>query len=589
MSMAFIEAMTAMGLPSEHIPPDGQIHRLVQDKDCWAINHGDVYGVFGDFSRGISGKWIAQGGHANTDHWHMIQEKVAKEKEQSSLQRQQEAENVALVASQKWNDLMESGSSSYLERKQVGVYDIRFSGDSIVIPLRDTAGRLWSMQTIQADGTKRFLSGGRKKGCFHVIGTLEGAKTAYICEGYATAASIHLATQMPVIVALDAGNLKPVLESIKTAHSSLEVIIAADNDCFKPENGNVGKEKAEEAAKYFGCKLVLPVFRYTETKPTDFNDLHTLEGLEAVKKQLKQRQLNAMNLRELLEMDITPTEMLLHPIIPKQGLGMLYAYRGRGKTFFALGIAYALITGGSFLKWKAARPHRVLLVDGEMTLASMQQRFSVLVKSNELEPPSPDYLRFITPDMQDRGIPSIHTAEGQQAIEEHLLGVEVVIFDNISTLCRNGRENEADSWNPIQEWALYLRRKGISVLFIHHSGKNEQQRGTAKREDVLDTVIALKSPKDYEEDQGLRVEVHYEKHRYFFGEDAKPFEAQLNVDDNTQRWQVKDLEDNLLQQVKDLQEQGLKQREIAETLSINLTKVNRLLKKAKEGGQHAIQ
>jgi putative DNA primase/helicase len=59
--------------------------------------------------------------------------------------------------------------------------------------------------------------------------------------------------------------------------------------------------------------------------------------------------------------------------------------------------------------------------------------------------------------------------------------------------------------------ALQLRRAGKSVILIHHAGKSGRQRGTSRKEDVLDTIISLRRPPDYSPDQGARFEVYYEK------------------------------------------------------------------------------
>ncbi|MBW2470952.1 MAG: hypothetical protein JRE18_02625 [Deltaproteobacteria bacterium] len=100
-----------------------------------------------------------------------------------------------------------------------------------------------------------------------------------------------------------------------------------------------------------------------------------------------------------------------------------------------------------------------------------------------------------------------------------------MIIDNLSTLVRTGQENDAEGWLSIQAWALAQRAAGRSVLFIHHSGKGGSQRGTSRREDVLDTVINLRQPGDYTPDQGAVFEVHFEKARGIYGDDTKPFEA----------------------------------------------------------------
>lgn len=50
---------------------------------------------------------------------------------------------------------------------------------------------------------------------------------------------------------------------------------------------------------------------------------------------------------------------------------------------------------------------------------------------------------------------------------------------------------------PMQNWLLRLRRRGVAVLLVHHADVNGRQRGTSRREDALDTVIALGRPADY--------------------------------------------------------------------------------------------
>ena len=153
--------------------------------------------------------------------------------------------------------------------------------------------------------------------------------------------------------------------------------------------------------------------------------------------------LRAVDIGQFLARDFPPREMMLAPILPTQGLVMLYSKRGVGKTHVALGIAYAVASGGQFLRWKAERPRRVLLLDGEMPGVAMQERLASIVAGAAKEPPSPDYLQIITPDLQDEGFPDLAGEEGQAAVAAHLDGVELVVVDNLSTLFRYGRENES--------------------------------------------------------------------------------------------------------------------------------------------------
>jgi putative DNA primase/helicase len=290
--------------------------------------------------------------------------------------------------------------------------------------------------------------------------------------------------------------------------------------------------------------------------------------------------LEAVTIHDLLAREFPPREWLLEPAIPSQGLVLLYGPRGQGKTLVAMGIAYAVASGGEFLKFKATKTRKVLYVDGEMPAVAMQDRCAALVDTNSLEPPTPEHLLFITPDIQEKPIPDLSTAEGQREIERHLEGVELLILDNLSCLCRYGRENEGESWLPVQEWMLSLRKRGISVLFIHHAGKGGQQRGTSRREDVLDTVLALKRPGDYLASEGARFEIHYEKSRGAHGDEVRAFEAQLNDD----VWSVKDLSESRTEKVAALLNEDIAQKDIADMLSIDKGTVSRHAKKARTLG-----
>jgi replicative DNA helicase len=206
--------------------------------------------------------------------------------------------------------------------------------------------------------------------------------------------------------------------------------------------------------------------------------------------------LKSVSIPDLIRLDVPDREMLLHPFLPTQGLALLYSKRGVGKTFLSLGISIAVASGSSFLKWAAPSARKVLYVDGEMPLSAIKQRILDINAGFDIGHPL-DNLRIITPDLQDRGLPDLSTISGQDEIEEHLDGVTLLVLDNLSALVRAIKENEGEGWLPVQDWALDLRRRGISVLFVHHAGKSGAQRGTSRREDLLDSVLTLKHPSDY--------------------------------------------------------------------------------------------
>jgi RecA-family ATPase len=270
-------------------------------------------------------------------------------------------------------------------------------------------------------------------------------------------------------------------------------------------------------------------------------------------------------------------EHVLAPILPAKGLAMVHAARGIGKTQLALGAAFAVAVGGEFLRWRAPSPRRVLYIDGEMPAEALQERVNRLLLTSERALPCNDGFRFLCMDRQELGI-SLNLAlpEHQQAVEAALNGAELLVLDNLSTLVNAGRENDAESWTEMQAWLLGLRRKGLTVLLVHHSGRGGNARGTSKREDVLDTVIALNRPADYEDEEGARFEVHLTKARGIFGDDALPFEARLEVIDGADHWTCRTLRDQVLDKVEELSRDGMPVRDIAAELNLSKSKISRM-------------
>ncbi len=285
-----------------------------------------------------------------------------------------------------------------------------------------------------------------------------------------------------------------------------------------------------------------------------------------------------ISVEELLATEFPPREMVLSPWLPSKGLAMIYGRRGLGKTHVALGIAWAVATGGSFLRWTAPRQRRVVILDGEMPGEALKARLAEISAKAGVAVPE-GFIRLAAADLQERSINLAEEAD-QRELEPHLAGADLVIVDNISTLAAYGRENEAESWLPVQTWALGQRRAGRTVLFLHHAGKGGAQRGTSRREDVLDTVIALREPPDYQQAEGARFAVHFEKARGFHGKAAEPFEAALGE----AGWVMRDAVDAEVERVMALRAEGLSVREVAEELGVARSRVERAIKRGAEPG-----
>lgn len=212
--------------------------------------------------------------------------------------RDAEAERAARAAASAWRKYVPDGASDYLERKGVAAFGLRFAPSgvgTVAVPMMDTSGKVWGLQIIRGKGRAKgkrekdyWPAGLAKQGHFHLIGGIP-ARLVLIAEGYATAATLHQATGLPVVVAFDAGNLQPVAEAIKHFYKRVTILVCADDDYLTA--GNPGVTAAQNAAHAVDGAVVAPVFaaeRPTDHKgPTDFNDLAALEGEAVVRAQVE--------------------------------------------------------------------------------------------------------------------------------------------------------------------------------------------------------------------------------------------------------------------------------------------------------------
>lgn len=262
--------------------PDGEIHRFDDPNGkrhngaCWYVLHLDCWpaGVYGNWRSGATFTWrqashrqlgAAEGARIGAAY---EAAKAMRERDRANAQRQ-----AAEHAQATWRDAGPAMvSQPYLARKRITALCLRQRGDTLLVPLRTVDGELVNLQRIYPDGTKRFLKGGQITGCFALFGReLPETGALYICEGWATAATIAMTLQLPVAAAMNAGNLKAVAQAIRAARPHLALTIAADDDHHTA--GNPGMTKAAEAARLVQGALTWPTTcRESDCTCTDFND-----------------------------------------------------------------------------------------------------------------------------------------------------------------------------------------------------------------------------------------------------------------------------------------------------------------------------
>jgi hypothetical protein len=278
--------------------------------------------------------------------------------------------------------------------------------------------------------------------------------------------------------------------------------------------------------------------------------------------------------KQLCAMKLRPRQYLLTGFLKERSMAEIFSWRGIGKTWVGLSLANAIASGGTFLKWQAPKPSRVLFVDGELDQESLQDRVREIGAANN------ENFELLCCDMLDDPFPHLATAQAQRIIEDKLGDRNVLMLDNLSALAPASNEREGAEWILIQSWLRELKRQGISTVFFHHAGHSGTSRGTTRREDLLDLVIELRRPKDYVASEGLRFELHFTKTRGMLAANAEPLEARLSTDlDGKLVWTYHDLEDARLAQIIELRSTGRSWREIETATGVPRSTAERLWKK----------
>jgi putative DNA primase/helicase len=201
---------------------------------------------------------------------------------------------------------------------------------------------------------------------------------------------------------------------------------------------------------------------------------------------------------ELHDLELTPRKKLLGDWFAEGDCGFIFAFRGVGKTWFALAMAHALATGGKLGDWEAPEPIELLYVDSEMPADLMRQRCDGLGHNENLRVLNHEILFERTGKVLNIANPEIQRAITKRCVDT---GVKVLFIDNLSTAAFGMNENEADSWEKVSPWLLDLRRRKIAVVIVHHAGRSGEMRGTSKREDNVFWIIALDDMKKDAEDK----------------------------------------------------------------------------------------
>lgn len=512
----FRAAMAEHGLHPGEIRLDGKVHRFDIDKP------GDKAGFYKGYPDGVPSGYF--GNHKIDFHKNWCSKSVStftqeelkqhqkRQKENKEERRQEEKvkhEKAKETASYIWRDSVEivGQGHSYLAKKGIQAHHVRLSktGD-LVIPQLDENGVVWSLQFIKPDGEKKFLAGGRRDGLFFEILGKEGNEDIFLCEGFSTGATIAENTGATVICAFNAGSLSKVARVIRDRYPNKNYTIAADNDQFNPR-GNVGIEKAKEAAKILGgCPVVSPTFKNIESKPTDFNDLAALEGVEAVKNSIEKalnapatkKRENVFTLTRIGDIEVKAPQWLIKNHIELDTLNMYFGDPGAGKSFAAVDCAASVATGTSFFG-RPVKKGPVIYIAGEGQ-NGIKRRFAAWGKEHGVDIDSADLFISLMPaalcdSEQTEQVLAAVRSVAQICGESPVL----VILDTVARNFGPGDENSTTDMSRFIQAADRLRVEYSSaILLIHHSGHSakDRARGAMALKGALDSEFRLEKDED---------------------------------------------------------------------------------------------
>jgi len=500
----FTKHCEAQGLVIRDLIADGEIHRVphISSKkgavDGWYILH-----LSGKIPVGVAGcwkeptfesKWMADIGRSMS-----FSERLEHDKWVGEFKAKREADRVASqqVAAEKAEDEVStyadaSADHPYLVRKRIEPHGIKIDrAGRLVVPVSDNQGEILSYQTIDAEGNKRFLKGGKIEGGFYEL--RGNRKVIFIGEGFATCASIHQATGFTTLVAFDCGNLAKVAKSAKEMFLGSRIVICADNDQFT--EGNPGITKAKAAAGLVFGEIVYPTFNESDlpSKPTDFNDLHTLQGIEAVKEQIERVALPAIDklafeFTRADSLELTEIKWVVDNYIEADSLAQVFGDPGGGKSFVAIDLACCVATGKP---WHGhdVKQGSVFYIAGEGHNGLARRLKAWQIGNGTSLAGVPLYKSHRAAQLYDATEAAVVAESIKQLSAEANCIPSMIVID---TLARNhgGDENSTQDMNAfIQHLDVYLRQPWkCCVMVVHHSGvaDKDRSRGSTALKGALD-------------------------------------------------------------------------------------------------------
>lgn len=488
-----IEKITQAGLkPPKTVKIDGRVHRFSSsgrnsDDAGWYIVFNDVHpvGFFGCFRSGLEEKFVADTGKPFSEPDRLRHQKLLADLREARDQEVQRSREIAAdKAGDIWNSCTPAPSDHpYLVKKKIEPHDLRVTQDNRLVCPIYIGEDISSLQFIDATGDKRFLPGGAIADGYMKLDGDDGC--IYICEGFATGASIREATGCTTIVAYSAKNLKSVSLQAREAYgASHYIVIVADND----ESGT-GVREARIASEASHCNVIVsPV--------GDANDYANAGGDLALLLRPPEDSAIIEKLQAVFASDLpleyeAPDE-LIEGLLTIGSSTVIYGDSNSGKTFFALSMAASIAMGTEFCG-KQTDPGLVIYLASEAP-GSIRSRLQAIKKfyrhplENLVMVPVP--LNFYESDKQVYDVIQLVRAVERQTGKM----VRLIIGDTLARMSAGANENSAEDMGPVMaRFESIAKTTGSALVIIHHNGKDAAKgaRGWSGIRAHIDTEIEV--------------------------------------------------------------------------------------------------
>ena len=467
------------------------------EKSGWyVVNvvHNHLFATYGNWRTGSEFKYSSvQVSTLSPADRQELQTKIKQAQDEARQQKLQRYEEVAKDCDSRWKAYSEVIKHPYLEKKGIKSISLKLHNKSLVVPIYNTHGSIRSLQYIQEDGTKRFVSAGQVQGNVFLIGTdfnsLGKIATLVVVEGMATGVSVYEATGFPVACVFSANFGHDAVKNLREK-TDAKIFLAFDND-----KSDLGRKKADEiSAKFYNCFSRIPSIE------GDFNDLALKQGLDAVKLEISDQGLGIRNFSiKQLKGDPPPRSWLVEGMLEKSKPSLLAAVGGVGKSMLALDLAIKVSQGqGSWLGKPIRNAGNVLMLMAEDDRNEVFRRTKALDIGDKRFDAEFDVFAYTVPDaprplilLKDDARGLDLTPEAHELINEisTIQNLSLVVIDPIQSFVAAPITTSQEAAQLYCQFCSSIASKfDCAVLSIHHMSK----AGLQSQESSWDSRSAIR-------------------------------------------------------------------------------------------------